>query len=79
MEPMTRYLIICALALAGCGPEPVPVPPPIPADMLTPCPGWQGRTPETQGELLRAALAEKTGRQCANQKIEGIKEIVGDG
>lgn len=75
---MRSCLIICVLMLASCGPKQVVVaPPPIPADMLTPCNGWQGRSPETQGELLRAALAEKTGRLCANEKLRGIGEIVG--
>lgn len=64
---MWRCLIICAGLLAGCGPDPV-----IPADMLTPCPGWQGRRPQTEGELIRAALAEKGGRECANGKLQAI-------
>lgn len=71
---MRRCLIIFAAALAACGPDPVPV---VPADMLTPCPGWRGRTPATQGELIRAASAEKAGRQCANLKLQGVAEIVG--
>lgn len=64
---MRHCLIICALALAGCGPDPV-----IPGDLLSPCDGWSGRRPETEGELIRAAAAEKGGRLCANGKLSAI-------
>lgn len=64
---MWRCLIICAAALAGCGRDAV-----IPADLLTPCPGWTGRRPQTEGELIRAAWAEKGGRECANGKLAAI-------
>ena len=70
---MRRCLIICAVALAGCGPDRVPV---VPPDMLTPCPGWTGRTPATEGEVIRAAAAEKAGRLCANTKLEGVAEVL---
>lgn len=70
---MRRLTIICAVALAGCGNEPVASP--IPADMLQPCAGWTGRSPETQGELLRAALAERSGRLCANEKLESVRQV----
>lgn len=70
---MRRCLIISAVVLAGCGPDLVPM---VPADMLTPCPGWQGRTPATEGELLRAGAAEKAGRECANLKLSGVAEIL---
>lgn len=68
---MRRCLIICAMALAGCGPEPATIPP----DLLTPCPGWAGPRPETEGALIRAALAEKGGRQCANGKLQSIAAL----
>jgi hypothetical protein len=45
--------------------------------MLTPCPGWQGGTPKTEGELIRAGVAEKAGRDCANLKLAGVAEILG--
>jgi hypothetical protein len=70
---MRLCLIIFGAALAACGPDPVPV---VPPDMLAPCPGWQGRTPATEGELIRAGAAEKAGRQCANLKLAGVAEIL---
>lgn len=70
---MRLCLIIWCAALAACGPDPAPL---VPPDMLTPCPGWQGRTPATEGELIRAGAAEKAGRQCANLKLAGVAEIL---
>lgn len=67
---MWRCLSICALALAGCGPDPA-----VPPDLLQPCPGWQGRRPLTEGELIRAAWAEKGGRECANGKLAAIAAL----
>lgn len=69
---MRLCLIICGAVLAGCGNKPATVPP----DLLTPCPGWQGDAPATEGELIRAALAEKTGRQCANGKLEAVAGVL---
>lgn len=69
---MRRYLIICAMALAACGRDGV-----VPPDMLTPCGGWQGGTPKTEGELLRAGAAEKAGRICANTKLEAVRAVLG--
>lgn len=69
---MRAYLIICAMVLAGCGRDPATVPP----DLLTPCPGWIGKTPATEGELIRAAAAEKAGRQCANGKLEAVAGVL---
>jgi len=71
---MRHLILACCLLLAACGPDPATV---IPPDMLTPCAGWTGPTPATQGELLRAGLAERTGRLCANDKLASIGEIVG--
>ncbi len=65
---MRLCLIICGAVLAGCGPKPGPVPP----ELVTPCPGWQGQAPATEGDLIRAALAEKGGRECANSKLAAI-------
>jgi hypothetical protein len=73
---MRRCLIISALLLAGCGSKPV-APPVIPADLLTPCPGWQGPRPSSEQQFARAALAEKAGRLCANEKLGSVREIVG--
>lgn len=70
---MRLCLIICGAVLAGCGPKAVPV------ELVTPCPGWQGATPATEGELIRAALAERAGRECANGKLEAVGRIVGGG
>ncbi len=69
---INRCLIICALLLAGCGRDPAPV------ELLdlTPCDGWTGQAPATEGELIRAALAERTGRLCANTKLEAVREAV---
>lgn len=76
---MRRYLTICAALLAACGPETAPevvvVPPPIEPSLLTPCAGWTGPTPTTEGQLADAALAEKRGRVCANGKLAAIAEI----
>lgn len=68
---MRRYLIFCALVLTACGPDPAV----IPAELLDPCPGWQGKRPETEGQLIRAALAEKGGRLCANSKLASIARL----
>ena len=68
---MRLCLIICAGVLASCGPKPV-----VPADLLTPCPGWTGGTPATEGQLLRAALAERGGRLCNAGKLEAVAELV---
>jgi hypothetical protein len=68
---MRRCLIICAVVLAGCGRNMT-----VPSDLLTPCPGWLGARPVTEGQLIRAALAERTGRQCANGKLGAVAGIV---
>lgn len=69
---MFRYLIICASLLAGCGHKPASMPP----DLLTPCPGWQGSAPASEGDLIRAALAEKAGRVCANSKLGAVAAVL---
>lgn len=72
---MRRCLIICAGLLAGCGPDPAPdlhIPP----DLLQPVAGWTGPAPQTEGQLIDAAAAEKRGRQRANAQIRAIAEIV---
>lgn len=72
---MRLCLIICGAVLAGCGPKPASI---IPPDLLTPCAGWQGRTPATEGELIRAGAAERAGRLCANGKLSAVAEIAGN-
>ncbi|WP_126975561.1 hypothetical protein [Frigidibacter oleivorans] len=73
---MRRLILACCLLPAACGPDPAAGPVAVPADMLTPCSGWTGPAPVTQGALLRAALAEKAGRLCANDKIASIDQIL---
>lgn len=68
-------LLVATVALTACGSKPV-APPVIPADLLTPCAGWQGPVPSSEGQFARAALAEKTGRLCANEKLGSVAEIV---
>lgn len=65
---MGRCLIICVMLLAGCGPEP----PAISLLDLAPCPGWTGLAPATEGQLARAAAAERAGRLCANEKLSTV-------
>ncbi len=70
---MTRLLAItCLLGLLGCGPKSTAL------DVLdlTPCDGWTGPTPATEGQIIRAALAEKTGRLCANTKLDAVAATI---
>lgn len=69
---MRACLIICAGLLAGCGREVAIVPP----DLLTPCAGWLGARPATEGEVMRAAAAEKAGRLCANGKLQAVAGVL---
>lgn len=73
---MRRCLIICALLTSACSrPAPEPVPPYIPADLLQPCLTPPMRS-ETEGQLAQKALRIAADRDCANQKILSIGEIV---
>lgn len=75
---MRPYLIICAVVLAGCGRDPGPDPGAALRLLdLAPCPGWQGATPSTERDLMRAALAERTGRLCANAKLGAAELALG--
>lgn len=78
---MPRCLSICALVLAACSRpvEYIEVRPEVPAALLTPCPGWTGPPPVTEGDLLRALGAEVGGRLCANDRLAAVAEIVGGG
>lgn len=69
---MRHCLIMLCAGLAACGAGGS-----IPPDMLRPCAGWQGPAPATEGQLLRAALAEKAGRECANGRLAGVAAIIG--
>ena len=74
-----RFSALClTLPLIGCGPDPqiIRAAPPVPADLRVGCPGWQGAKPTTEGQLLRAVVAEVSGRKCANAKIEAIDQIL---
>lgn len=73
---MRRCLIICALLTSACGDEPPEfVQPYIPADLLVPC-----LTPDmpsaTEGQFARKVLRIAADRDCANQKIVTISDIV---
>lgn len=71
---MRACLIICATLLSACGHRAAPI---IPPDLLQPCAGWNGKAPETEGELFDAVLAERRGRLMCNGQIDAIREIVG--
>ncbi len=77
---MRLCLLCCSLLLTGClradPPRVVAPPPPVPADLLTPCPGYAGPPPRTEGRLADALLAEVRGRRCANGKLEAVSEIL---
>lgn len=71
---MHRFLITFALLLAGCGRD---LPPPVvPADLLEPVPGWKGATPQTQGQLMSAVLADKRALGQCNLQLGAIGEIL---
>lgn len=77
-----RLLVLCfVLLLSGClgskqAPKAVDRPSIVPADQLTPCQGYTGPTPATEGQFVDAAFAEKRGRVCANGKLKAIEEIL---
>jgi len=73
---MRRCLIICAIVLAGCGPRPS-ILPYVPADLLQPVAGYVGPVPQTEGQLIAAAIAEKHGREVANAQLLAIAKILG--
>lgn len=68
---MRLCLIMLCAGLAACGGGAK-----VPPDMLRPCDGWLGPVPATEGQLLRAALAEKTGRECANGRLAGVAAVL---
>jgi len=76
---MRLCLIFCAVALAACSRpvEYIEVRPTVPADLLTPCEGWAGGPPTTEGDVLRIIAAEASGLACANGKLASVAQIVG--
>jgi len=63
-----RLLVIMAVTLlVSCGP----------VTDFTPCPGWEGKTPETMQDFALAASAELYGRKCANEKLSVAAGLTG--
>ena len=78
-----RLCLLCLVSLLpGCmgrGSEPARLPTPnVPADLLTPCPGYAGPVPITEGQLSNALIAEAQGRGCANGKLATVAEILNE-
>ena len=76
-----RLCLLCLVSLLpGCmgrGSDPDRLPPPnVPADLLTPCAGYTGPVPTTEGQLSNALIAEAQGRGCANGKLATVAEIL---
>jgi hypothetical protein len=77
-----RRLVLClTLLLTACGAAEtrlVIVPHNVPADLLSPCLGWQGPRPSSEGQWVKAAIAEVAGRRCANSKLSAVGEILNE-
>lgn len=76
-----RLCLLCsALLLSACSDaeraEVVISGPPVPADLLSPCAGYSGPVPTTEGMFSDAIIAESRGRLCANRKLGAISEIL---
>jgi hypothetical protein len=76
-----RLCLLCLVSLLpGCmggGSDPALLPPPnVPADLVTPCAGYTGPVPTTEGQLSNALIAEAQGRGCANGKLATVAEIL---
>ncbi len=76
-----RLCLLCLVSLLsacmGRDSDPARLPPPnVPADLVTPCPGYTGPVPTTEGQLSNALIAEAQGRGCANGKLEAVDEIL---
>lgn len=66
---MHRYLICCAALLAGCGPSGrVAIPP----ELLAPCVGYQGPSPQTEGQFVNALLTDRAALGKCNAQITAI-------
>jgi len=64
---MRHLAIMAVMLLVSCGP----------VTDFTPCPGWEGKTPETMQGFALAASAEKYGRLCANEKLSVAAGLTG--
>lgn len=74
---MRLSVILCAMALLSCGPKPVTVLTPfVPEDLFQPALGWEGVSPQTEEQAIKAAEAEKSGRIRANNQLAAIREIL---
>ena len=75
-----RLCLLCLVSLLpGCmgrDSDPITTPPRVPADLVTPCPGYTGPVPTTEGQLSNALVAEAKGRGCANEKLATVAEIL---
>jgi hypothetical protein len=76
-----RLCLLCLVSLLsacmGRGSDPARLPPPnVPADLVTPCLGYTGPVPTTEGQLSNALIAEAQGRGCANGKLATVAEIL---
>ena len=76
-----RLCLLCLVSLLsacmGRDREPPRLPPPNePADLVTPCAGYTGPVPKTEGQLSNALIAEAQGRGCANGKLATVAEIL---
>lgn len=69
---MRLCLAISLMLLSACGGS---EPAPLDALDLAPCPGWGGAVPATERQFARAAAAERTGRLCANAKLDAVAQL----
>ncbi len=70
-------LVSLLSACVGRGSDPArSAPPNVPADLLTPCAGYTGPVPTTEGQLSNALIAEAQGRSCANGQLATVAEIL---
>lgn len=68
---MKPCLIICLGLLAGCGREAI-----VPTELLVPPTGYQGKTPQTEGQFVAAVATDKKALgQCILQ-LEAIGDIL---
>lgn len=66
---MRHYPLILTMLLAACGPDPVSRQG-IDPDLLAISQGYQGPTPQTQGQYIDAILADRAALlQCQGQLI----------